>query len=208
NIKINDGIFRLSYGRFLTAGLSMGINIKFLTGKKNEVVHQSLAFDSGLQGIWLERKLKAGLAFRNGGVSLKPAAAAGFNLPMEIRAGLSYRLWDNGIYSITGAAAGQFPLASDSSFGGGIELTYKNLQLRLGDYYNGTDNAFTCGLGIDMDITKSKPQSGIERFTIDFSFNSGNILGPIFQTGLTLAFASKIDGKTDRHNEADNKKKN
>jgi len=189
--KAMDSLFTLSYGRPIVAFLNGGINLKVLKGKIDNDSAISVAFDIGLQGVWLDKALKIGLSAKNlGPKTTFTGRSSTFKLPADIRLGISYLILNKEKLGLNAALEVQLPFNSDPRINGGLEFRYAFLMIRLGDYYfinssKSSLNSFTTGLGIDMGYFLLK-EKRFNDLKFDFTFNSGSVLGPVFQVALTL----------------------
>lgn len=164
--------------------MALGVTGKWIRETLAEVSAQSFATDAGFlwspgrRHGWL-RGWKVGVALRNLGSPMRFDQKS-FDLPRELRAGVSY----SGLFlgeTLTLVLDGRQPWAGDRSFGGGLEMwTLKTLALRAG-----YTSLISGGSGL-------RAGAGLRFRTVqvDYAFAGAGDLGNAHRLGLTFRFQS------------------
>lgn len=175
NISAYDMAMTLSYGHQITGGLSMGIGVKGIGEKLDNVDAFGFAGDVGLQysyGNYL-----GGLSLMNIGPDIKYETSSS-PLPTTVNTGISYFPFGSNLALMAGAAV---PFSGDVSFKAGFEYTYQNLMvLRSGyDSQNSIDDNTGLSFGGGLNLTSH---------SLDYAYNVNSLMGGTHQISFVLRF--------------------
>jgi hypothetical protein len=154
-----DSQYNIAYGRELTGFLHGGLTVKIIRQQIDTQTESKVALDGGVVVLPHFEGLRLGLSIRNLG-----GADEGFDLPMVLSTGISYRHYalfkpnDDGVLSVEGDYGLQ-PLESQRGVRVGAEYNYKWLgqraSIRMGYKFLDQDVSgvgFTAGAGYGFDM--------------------------------------------------------
>ncbi len=166
-----DQVIGVNYSKKIIKNISLGIGLKYINSKirgdnviggSANQTGQAMAGDIGLFGIAGRKdnfKLNYGIAFSNIGNKMSYGRQK-FNLPSNVRFGLSPTLQIRKSKIMLGLEANKYFYGSPMSFSAGAEYSYNNYVFARAGYWNGNlpfANYFTLGLG-----GRIKKQVGID----------------------------------------------
>lgn len=175
NISAYDMAMTLSYGHQITGGLSMGIGVKGIGEKLDNVDAFGFAGDIGLQyRYW---NYIGGISLMNIGPDIKYETSSS-PLPTTVNTGISYFPFGSNLALMAGAAV---PFSGDVSFKAGFEYTYQNLMvLRSGyDSQNSIDDNTGLSFGGGLNLTSH---------SLDYAYNVNSLMGGTHQISFVLRF--------------------
>ncbi len=175
NISAYDMAMTLSYGHQITSGLSMGLGIKGIGEKLDNVDAFGFAGDVGLQyRYW---NYLGGISLMNIGPDIKYETSSS-PLPTTVNTGISYFPFGSNLALMAGAAV---PFSGDVSFRAGLEYTYQNLMvLRSGyDSQNSIDDNTGLSFGGGLNLTSH---------SLDYAYNVNSLMGGTHQISFILRF--------------------
>ena len=175
NISAYDMAVTLSYGRTISSDLSMGLGVKAIGEKLDNVDAFGFAGDIGLQyrfGNYL-----GGLSIMNIGPEIKYETSSS-PLPTTVNAGISYFPLGGNLALMAGTAV---PFSGDASFQAGLEYTYQNLMvLRSGyDSQNSFDNNSGLSFGGGLNLYSH---------SLDYAYNVNSLMGGTHQISFVFRF--------------------
>lgn len=178
NINAYDMALNLSYGHRLTENLSMGLGVKTISEKLDNIRASGYAGDFGLQ--YRTYKYTAGISVMNVGPKMKYESASSY-LPTTVNAGVAYRPLSTDLTFMLGAAV---PMHSEMAIKAGIEYSYNGVFMLRGGYDASMDNygsdEFSFGAGI-----------AISNHNLDYSYNIDNVMGGTHQISFVFKFGGE-----------------
>ena len=90
--KVNEAAFILSYANKIDSVLSIGISTKYIFSALETYRSQGLAFDFGGTYTHPNQSFSAGFVVKNLGFQTKKYTSESANLPLDIQAGIAYKL--------------------------------------------------------------------------------------------------------------------
>ncbi len=168
NISAYDMAATLSYGHKISGDLSIGLGVKGIGEKLDNLNAYGFAGDIGLQyryGNYL-----GGLSLMNIGPDIKYETSSS-PLPTTVNTGISYFPFGSNLALIAGAAV---PFSGDVSYKAGLEYTYQNLMiLRSGyDSQNSLDNNSGLSFGGGLNLSSH---------SLDYAYNVNSLMGGTHQ---------------------------
>lgn len=175
NISAYDMAATLSYGHRITPDLSIGLGMKAIGEKLDNVNAFGFAGDFGLQyrfGNYL-----GGISVMNVGPKIKYESSSS-PLPSTVNTGISYFPLGGNLALMTGLAA---PFSGDVSFQAGLEYTHQNLMiLRSGyDSQNSFDNKSGLSFGGGLNLSMH---------SLDYAYNVNSLMGGTHQISFIFRF--------------------
>ena len=175
NVEAYDMALNLSYGHRVTDNLLMGLGIKGVTEKLDNVSVKGFAGDFGLQ--YRAYKYTAGLSVMNFGPNLKYETASS-PLPTTFNAGVSYKPFGPELSLMMG---GSMPLHGDFSFKTGLEYSYDNLFMIRGGYDTWRNYDSKSGISFGAGIN-------VSNHNLDYAYNLNDIMGGTHQISFVFKF--------------------
>ncbi len=180
NLKAYDMALTVSYGHKISGDLSMGLGIKGIGEKLDNVDAFGFAGDIGLQyrfGNYL-----GGLSLMNIGPDIKYETSSS-PLPTTVNTGISYFPSGGNLALLAGAAV---PFSGDVSFSAGLEYTYQNLMvLRSGyDSRNNLDNESGLSFGGGLNLSSH---------SLDYAYNVNSLMGGTHQISFIFRLGQPRD---------------
>lgn len=151
----NDMELLLSYGKKISRDLSVGLNMKYISQNIEEERSNGIGVDAGSMVKLLNNKMGIGFAVQNIGGKMK-FMEKGYNLPMNIQLGTSYKVLD--IQNHSGLVAADISQPGDDQLkiNTGIEYGFYNLIFIRSGYHIGNElNKFNIGGGIQVPVKNS-----------------------------------------------------
>jgi hypothetical protein len=175
NISAYDMAMTLSYGHRITRNLSMGLGVKGIGEKLDDVDAFGFAGDIGLQ--YEHGNYLGGLSLMNIGPDIKYETSSS-PLPTTVNAGLSYFPFGGNLALMAGTA---IPFNGDVSFRAGLEYTYQNLMvLRSGyDSQNSIDDNSGLSFGGGLNLSSH---------SLDYAYNDNRLMGGTHQISFVFRF--------------------
>lgn len=180
--------YNIAFARELTSFLHGGVSVKFLGQQIDNSTQSKVAVDAGVVVLPHLEGLRIGLSIQNLG-----GQSDGFDLPMVLSTGISYRRYelfnpnDDGVLSVQGDF-GLKPLESSNGMRMGVEYNYKwvgqRASLRMGYKFFDQDVSgvgFTAGAGYGFDV------GGAVLF-LDYAFAPSGEFGATNRLSLTTKF--------------------
>ncbi|MEE9552957.1 MAG: PorV/PorQ family protein [candidate division Zixibacteria bacterium] len=158
----------LSYGRFITPGLSLGVGFKTLAEKLDDVETRGFAGDFGLQ--YNTGRFLTGLSIMNFGPEMKYVSSSS-PLPTTVNAGVSFFPFDNGITMMAGMSA---PLTGGYAFKAGMEYSYANMLVLRTGYDSQQAYADKSGISFGGGLNLST-------HSLDYAYNVNSMFGGTHQ---------------------------
>jgi len=175
NIEAYDMALTLSYGHKITQDLSIGLGLKNVGERLDNVKANGFAGDFGLQ--YRVSKYHAGLSIMNFGPELRYESASS-PLPTTINAGLAYYPLNSSLALITGAT---FPFHGEFSFKTGVEYSYQNMFMLRSGYDSGNNLDGKSGISFGGGIAMSG-------HNLDYAYNINDLMGGTHQISFALKF--------------------
>ena len=169
-----------SYARSLGSSLAFGANAKFLREQIADETGTGIAFDLGGLYTFTNIPLSLGFNAQHVGPRVQFIEEA-FGLPVTIRVGAAYKLWDDAFVLTTDIIR---PTDNDIAIGIGAGYTIGNiLQLRTGYKYRigGNDLGAISGLRGGFGLT-------LRQFQIDYALVPFGVLGLTHRFSLVASF--------------------
>jgi hypothetical protein len=181
--KVNayDMALNLSYGHRIYKNLSLGLGIKGVTEKLDDVSAKGIAGDFGLQ--YRQYRFAAGLSVMNFGPHLKYGDIS-YPLPTTINAGVSYKPFGPSLSVILG---GRLPTRGDFSFRTGLEYSYDNVFMLRGGYDTEQNFDGKGGLSFGAGIN-------VYNHNLDYAYNMNDIMGGTHQISFVFKFGKTRSG--------------
>lgn len=175
NISAYDMAMSLSYGHKISDGLSMGIGVKGIGEKLDNVDAFGFVGDIGLQ--YRYGNYIGGISLMNIGPDIKYETSSS-PLPTTVNTGISYFPFSGNLALMAGAAV---PFSGDVSLKAGLEYTYQNLMvLRSGyDSQNSIDNNTGLSFGGGLNLTSH---------SLDYAYNVNSLMGGTHQISFIFRF--------------------
>jgi hypothetical protein len=143
----NDVMFALSYGRFISHGISVGLTAKYLYQKIYVSSSTGYAFDFGL-AYRPEARIVASGVVQNVG-SMEAFAREDISVPVTIRLGLSYELYSTSAWGVVTALELVKTTDLDERFHAGSEVVFgRYFVLRAGYQTGDSTRSFSGGFGL------------------------------------------------------------
>ncbi|UCE66090.1 MAG: PorV/PorQ family protein [Candidatus Zixiibacteriota bacterium] len=175
NIEAYDMALNVSYGHRITDKFLVGLGIKGVTEKLDDVSVKGFAGDFGLQ--YRAYKYTAGLSVMNFGPNLKYETASS-PLPTTFNAGVSYEPFGPELSLMIG---GSMPLHGDFSFKTGLEYSYDNVFMIRGGYDTRRNYDSKSGISFGAGIN-------ISNHNLDYAYNVNDIMGGTHQVSFVFKF--------------------
>ena len=175
NVSAYDLSAGFSYGQKITSELSIGLGLKSVGEKLDNIQAFGIAGDFGLQYDF--GYILTGLSIMNFGPKLKYETSSS-PLPTTVDAGISFRPYNSDLMVMAGAI---MPLSGSVAFKGGLEYSYQNmLALRTG--YDSEDNFDSkSGLSFGGGLNLST-------HSLDYAYNVNTIFGGTHQISFVFRF--------------------
>ncbi len=175
NIDAYDMALSLSYGRQITPELSLGLGIKGISEKLDNISANGMAGDIGLQ--YRSGRYLGGISVMNIGPSLKYETSTA-SLPTTVNVGAAYYPGGRELGLLVGTAV---PLDGDVSYMAGLEYSYQNLLILRGGYDYGeqfdANGGFSFGGGIQ-----------VSEHSLDYAYNINSLMGGTHQISFVFRF--------------------
>jgi len=175
NIEAYDMALNLSYGHKVTNKLLVGLGIKGVSEKLDDVTVKGFAGDFGLQ--YRTYRYTAGLSVMNFGPDLNYETASS-PLPTTFNAGVSYKPFGTEFSLMMGTS---LPLHGEFSFKAGLEYSYNDVFMLRGGYdtrrnYD-SKSGFSFGAGIN-----------VSNHNLDYAYNINDVMGGTHQISFVFKF--------------------
>lgn len=177
NVEAYDMALNLSYGYRITDKLLMGLGVKGITEKLDNVSVKGFAGDFGLQ--YRAYRYMFGLSVMNFGPDLKYEAASS-PLPTTFNAGASYQPFGPELSVMMG---GSMPFHGDFSFKTGLEYSYNNVFMIRGGYDTGKNYDSKSGISFGAGIN-------VSNHNLDYAYNVNDIMGGTHQISFVFKFGN------------------
>jgi hypothetical protein len=175
DVSAYDMAAALSYGHRLTDGLSLGLGVKTVGEKLDNVEAFGFAADIGIQ--FRMNRFLTGLSVTNMGPSMKYETSSS-PLPTTVNAGISYYPLGSSLAFLIGT---QIPFEGEASFGAGLEYSYNNLMVLRGGYSTESDLGGGSGLSFGGGINLSS-------HSLDYAYKFNGIMGATHQISFIFRF--------------------
>jgi hypothetical protein len=175
NIEAYDMALNLSYGHRVTNKLLMGLGIKGVSEKLDDISVKGFAGDFGLQ--YRTYRYTAGLSVMNFGPDLKYETASS-PLPTTFNAGVSYKPFGTEFSLMMGTS---LPLHGEFSFKAGLEYSYNNVFMLRGGYDTGRNYDSKSGISFGAGIN-------VSNHNLDYAYNINDIMGGTHQISFVFKF--------------------
>ncbi|MDZ7318700.1 MAG: PorV/PorQ family protein [candidate division KSB1 bacterium] len=201
NFSITNFALGLSYARFLTDRLSIGITTKLVREKYLDYGYTTWALDMGTLYRTGFHGLNLGMSILHFGPEVKfsgsyidysdpksvdvnkPKSFETYSLPINFRIGISMSLLDTPTNKITTAADMIHPNNNLEQYNWGMEYCFNNMFFLRGGYrFNLDEGGFTFGTGVDLTTL------GALGAVIDYSFADLGVLKSVHRFSLALTF--------------------
>lgn len=187
NVSAYDMAGVISYGHTLMPGFSVGLGLKSIGERLDNVQAFGFAGDLGIQ--YQAGRFLTGISMMNIGPSLKYESSS-FPLPTMVNAGVSYSPFGGNFSVMLGTA---MPLSGGASFQGGVEYSYNDMfTLRTGyDSKERYDGKSGLSFGGGMNLSSH---------SLDYAYNINSLYGGTHQ----ISFVFRFGGGRDQANYAAN----
>jgi len=195
----SDTVIGLSFARFMTDKLLMGVSAKYLredlgSGLGLPVI-QTWVVDAGTLYHIDWRDLRIGMAIQNFGPELKPSGEywnyseekweeyEGFPPPSSFRLGVAYEAYKNWPLLLTHSIEMSHPADNRETLATGLELSYGGglLDLRCGYRWMADEMNLSAGFGTNFML-------GSALAGLDYAFTDGHDLGFVHRWGMRVDF--------------------
>ncbi len=175
DISAYDMAAALSYGHGLTDDLSLGLGIKTVGEKLDNVEAFGFAADVGIQ--FRMNRFLTGVSVTNMGPSMKYEISSS-PLPTTVNAGISYCPFSSDLAFMIGS---EIPFKGKPSFGAGLEYSYNNLMVLRGGYSTESDFGGGSGLSFGGGINLSS-------HSLDYAYRFNGVMGATHQISFIFRF--------------------
>ncbi len=201
NFSISNFSLGLSYARFLTDRLSVGVTTKIVREKYLDYGYTTWALDMGTLYRTGFHGLNLGMSILHFGPEVKfsgsyidysdpksvdvnkPKTFESYSLPINFRVGVSINLLDTPHNTITTAADMIHPNNNLEQYNWGVEYCFNKMFFLRGGYrFNIDAGGFTFGTGVDLKVL------GDRGAVIDYSFADLGVLKSVHRFSLALTF--------------------
>lgn len=201
SFSISNFALGLSYARFLTDHLSIGLTSKIVREKYLDYGYTTWALDMGTIYRTGFHGLNLGMSILHFGPEIKfsgdyidysdpkskdvnkPKTFETYSLPINFRIGLSMNLLDTPNNKVTTSADMIHPNNNLEQYNWGVEYGFNNMFFLRGGYrFNIDEGGFTFGTGVDLKVL------GDRAAVIDYSFADLGILKSVHRFSLALFF--------------------
>ena len=201
NFSISNFSVGLSYARFLTDHLSIGLTTKLVREKYMEYGYTTWALDMGTIYRTGFHGLNLGMSILHFGPEIKfsgdyidysdpksvdvnkPKTFETYSLPINFRIGLSMNVLETPTNKITTSADMIHPNNNLEQYNWGVEYGFNNMFFLRGGYrFSIDEGGLTFGTGVDLKIL------GDRGAVIDYSFANLGILKSVHRFSLALSF--------------------
>lgn len=191
----------LSYARFLTDRLSVGLTTKIVREKYLDYGYTTWALDMGTIYRTGFHGLNLGMSILHFGPEVKfsgdyidysdpksvdvdePKTFETYSLPINFRIGLSMNLLETSNNKVIASADMIHPNNNLEQYNWGVEYCFNNMFFLRGGYrFNIDEGGFTVGTGVDLKVL------GDRAAVIDYSFADLGILKSVHRFSLALSF--------------------
>ena len=176
-------VLNLTYAKVLTANVSFGATMMYISEQIQEVSATGIAFDLGFQYDPGWHGVRLGLAMKNYGAEMTYSGhgfdgsdagsrPVGFDLPASLNIGMAFDFLDDGVNLATLTGNFRSNTYSNDLIQGGFEYAYNNLYFIRGGYnYSQQDewiNGATLGGGLTYML-------GETRLTFEYAWNQTEV---------------------------------
>ncbi len=208
-----DMVIGISYSRFLTDKLTVGVTLKYVNEKIYDMSADGFAFDIGTLYYTGWKSLRIGMMLANFGTDMRIEGnnldirldpwedipgedvvfrfkTTSFAMPLYFRMGLAYDAIDTDEMKLTTALELMHPSDGDEKVAVGLEAKYRDMaSLRLGYYLDSNKwddmKSATEGLSLGVGVNQSMAGGNV---AVDYCARDMGYLGWVHQITLNLGF--------------------
>lgn len=201
SFSISNFSLGLSYARFLTDRLSIGLTTKMVREKYLDYGYTTWALDMGTIYRTGFHGLNLGMSILHFGPEVKfsgdyidysdpksvdvdkPKTFETYSLPINFRIGVSFNILETPTNRVTTAAEMMHPNNNLEQYNWGLEYCFNNMFFLRGGYrFNIDEGGFTLGTGADLKVL------GDRGVTVDYSFADLGILKSVHRFSFAISF--------------------
>ncbi len=175
NVNAYDISASLSYGREIAPGFSLGLGVKTIVEKLDNVDANGFAGDFGMQ--YKTGRFLTGLSVMNFGPKMKYESSSS-PLPTAVNAGVSYYPFDNSFSVMAGIGA---PFYGGVAFRAGMEYSYANLLVLRTGFDSQQAQAGQSGISFGGGLNFSA-------HSLDYAYNVNTMFGGTHQFSFLFRF--------------------
>jgi len=185
SFSANDMAFTLSYSNQLDNNFNYGVSTKFIYSGIADVSSTGLAFDFGLQYLWVEQNWRFGFSAMNIGSQLTSYFDKKENLPVDVKLGVSKKLQHmpfEFFFSLN-RLNDQKERFKNITFGGEFKLS-EVIKLRIG-YDAQTRKELKLGTTTGLAGFNFGAGIKIKNYFFDYGFSSYGLIGGLHRIGIS-----------------------
>jgi len=177
SIDAHDMALNLSYGHRVTERFYMGLGVKGISEKLDNISASGIAGDFGMQ--YRNYKYLIGLSVMNFGPKLKYDASSAA-LPTTVNAGVSYLPFGSDLSIMVG---GSLPVYGEFSLKTGLEYSYENMIMLRTGYDTGHNIDGSSGISFGGGIN-------VSNHNLDYAYNINDLMGGTHQISFVFKFGN------------------